>query len=345
MVKTETVCVPWTRNIGWAMLPKKEITPMELTDIYEKGRKAFESKRLALSVAAVETGFIVGHDRRILDRYTFRTQYIDAPQSDTACNILGVDLATPVIMSGITHPIPAISDDGLSAVAQGLKEAGSLMWTGSPIPDNLKELAVFGVPVAANVKPYEDRSRIFKDLEEIQKAGVTWVGIETDAGQGTKLRDRVRVGNCSSLSLGELKEIRRNVSCPLFCKGILSGRDAEKCVEAGVDGLTISNHGAHTIDYLPHPLQVMEEITAAVGDSTILIVDGGFRRGSDVLKGLAFGAHLVGLGRPILFALAADGQEGVYSLINEITIEMKRIMNLTGAKNTSDLSRDMLIED
>jgi isopentenyl diphosphate isomerase/L-lactate dehydrogenase-like FMN-dependent dehydrogenase len=245
----------------------------------------------------------------------------------------------------MTMPIPAITDNGLMDVAQALKDAGSLMWLGTPIPKNLKELVAVGVPLAANAKPYGDRNKVFRDLEEIQKAGVTWVGIETDAGQGTKIHDEQVASDCAPLSLQELKDIRKNVSCPLICKGILSRRDAEKCVEAGADGMVVSNHGAHTLDYLPHALQVMDEIVEAVGDKAVLIADGGFRRGSDVLKGLAFGASLVGLGRPILYGLAAQGREGVYHLIDEITKEMKRIMSMIGAENPAKLARAMLIED
>jgi isopentenyl diphosphate isomerase/L-lactate dehydrogenase-like FMN-dependent dehydrogenase len=219
------------------------------------------------------------------------------------------------------------------------------MWTGTPIPKNLNKLTAVGVPVAANAKPFKDRDKMFQCLEDIQKAGVTWVGIETDAGQGTKIHDKQVATDCRPLSLQELKDIRKKVSCPLICKGILSGRDAEKCAEAGADGMVVSNHGAHTLDYLPHALQVMDEITEAVGGKTVLIVDGGFRRGSDVLKGLAFGASLVGLGRPILYGLAAEGRDGIHHLITEITAEMKRIMSLIGAEDPSKLTRDMLIED
>jgi isopentenyl diphosphate isomerase/L-lactate dehydrogenase-like FMN-dependent dehydrogenase len=317
---------------------------MGLSEIYQKGEAVLKEKKLAWILDPVETGFILQHDRYILDRYTFRTQYIDAVHPKATCRILGVEFATPVIMSGITTPIPAIADNGLVEVAQALKDAGSMMWTGTRMPKNLEELAATGVPIAANVKPFQDRSRLFRDLEEAQKAGVTWLGIETDAGQGTKIGDRLITKDCAPLSMQELKDIRRQVSCPLICKGILSRRDAEKCVEAGADGMVVSNHGAHTLDYLPHPLQVMDEIFDAVGGRTVLIVDGGFRRGSDVVKGLAFGASLVGLGRPILYALAAEGQAGVYNLINEITEEMKRIMGLIGAQEPSAVTRDMLIQ-
>jgi isopentenyl diphosphate isomerase/L-lactate dehydrogenase-like FMN-dependent dehydrogenase len=318
---------------------------MGLTEIYQEGQKILRGKEFGWVLDAVETGFILEHDRRILDRYTFKPRYIDGVEPKTSCRILDVELTAPVIMSAMTMPIPAITDNGLMDVAQALKDAGSLMWVGTPIPKNLKDLAATGVPLVANAKPFRDRDKVFRDLEEIQKAGVTWVGVETDAGQGTKIHDKQVATDCAPLSLQELKDIRKNVSCPLICKGILSRRDAEKCVEAGADGMVVSNHGAHTLDYLPHALQVMDEIVEAVGDKTVLIADGGFRRGSDVLKGLAFGASVVGLGRPILYGLAAQGREGVYHLIDEITKEMKRIMSMIGAENPAKLTRDMLIED
>ena len=318
---------------------------MGLSDIYRKGERLLREKEFGWLLDAVETGFIIEHDRCILDRYTFRPQYIDGVKPKTACRVLGVELATPVIMSAMTMPIPAITENGLMDVAEALKKAGSLMWTGTPIPKNLKKLTAVGVPVVANAKPLRDRDQMFQCLEDIQQAGVTWVGIETDAGQGTKVHDKQVASDCTPLSLKELKDIRKKVSCPLICKGVLSRRDAEKCAEAGADGMVVSNHGAHTLDYLPHALQVLEEIVEAVGGKTILIADGGFRRGSDVIKGLAFGASLIGLGRPILYGLAAEGREGVREIINQITEEMQRIMSLIGAKEPGKLTRDMLIED
>ena len=318
---------------------------MGLSDIYRKGERLLREKEFGWLLDAVETGFIIEHDRCILDRYAFRPQYIDGVKPKTACRVLGVELATPVIMSAMTMPIPAITENGLMDVAEALKKAGSLMWTGTPIPKNLKKLTAVGVPVVANAKPLRDRDQMFQCLEDIQQAGVTWVGIETDAGQGTKVHDKQVASDCTPLSLKELKDIRKKVSCPLICKGVLSRRDAEKCAEAGADGMVVSNHGAHTLDYLPHALQVLEEIVEAVGGKTILIADGGFRRGSDVIKGLAFGASLVGLGRPILYGLAAEGREGVREIINQITEEMQRIMSLIGAKEPGKLTRDMLIED
>ena len=318
---------------------------MELTEIYEKGEALLRQRDIGWLLDGVETGYIFVHDRKVLDRYTFREFCIDASEAKSSCRVLGVDLCTPVIMSAMTMPIPAIVDSGLMEVAEGLKEAGSLMWTGTPIPQNLREIVETGVPVAANVKPFKDRKKMFQGLEEIQKAGVRWVGVEIDSGQGTKIRDRLVATDCAPLSFKELTEIRKQVHGTLVFKGVLSAVDALKSVDAGADGIVVSNHGAHTLDYLCHPLQVMEEIVGAVKWTVPILVDGGFRRGSDVLKGLAFGASLVGLGRPILFGLAAGRKEGVRSVVQSITGELKRLMTMLGVPDPTHVPKDILIAD
>ncbi len=186
---------------------------------------------------------------------------------------------------------------------------------------------------------------MFREIDEIQEAGVRWVGVEIDSGQGTKIRDRMMAANCSPLSSKELQKIRKRVSVTLILKGVLSQGDAVKSIEAGADGIVVSNHGAHTLDYLPHPLQVMDDISRAVKGRVVIMVDGGFRRGSDVLKGLAFGASLVGLGKPILYGLAAVGREGVREVIKAMTHELRRIMTMVGVPDPSRVDREILIVD
>ncbi len=318
---------------------------MELGEIYTKGQQKLEQMGLEWLMGAVETGFIPKHDRQVLDSYTFRPRYIDAPQPDTAVKVLGVELATPLIMSAVTMPIPKIMEGGMRAMAAGLKEAGSMLWCGSPVPANLAELCALGLPVAANAKPFRDRSRIFEMIEQFQKAGVTWIGLEIDAAEGTKIGDKPNVVNCAPLNLAELREIRREVDCPLILKGVLSPEDAAKAAEAEADGIVVSNHGGHTLDYLPHALQVLEEIRAVARDRLAIVADGGIRRGSDALKCLALGADLVGMVRPLLWGLAAEGAGGVQAVIGEMTEELRRTMGLLGAANPGHLNRGMLIRE
>lgn len=132
-------------------------------------------------------------------------------------------------------------------------------------------------------------------------AGVAWVGLEVDAGQGTKILDRQVSKDCSPMSVDELKEMKKRVSMPFVLKGILSPWDAERALEVGADAIVVSNHGAHNIDYLPHPLEAMDDIVKVIAGQIPIIVDCGFRRGTDVLQGLALSAQTTGLGRPILY--------------------------------------------
>lgn len=317
---------------------------MDLTDIYLKGRAFFREKEYGSLLGYVETGFIGENDRDVLDSYTFRQKSIDAVTACTGTSILGVELSTPVIMSSMTMPIPAIAEDALMSLARGLKSAGSLMWTGTPIPRNLDELSATGVPVVANVKPFSDRDKVYEAVDRVIEQGVTWVGLEIDAGQGTKIGDREMGFDCAPLTGKEIEAIKKRAPVPLVCKGVLSKEDAQKCVDAGVDILFVSNHGGHTLDYLPHPFQVMDEIVEVAEGKAEIIVDGGIRRGSDVLKGLAFGASLVGLGRPILYALAAGGEQGVVDLINGINRELARLMCMVGVANPRSADKEILIK-
>ena len=114
-------------------------------------------------------------------------------------------------------------------------------------------------------------------------------------------------------------------------------------MDAGADGIVIS-HGAHILDYLPHPLQVMSEIVPAVKGKVVIMVDSNFRRGSDVLKGLALGASLVGVCRPILYGLAVGNRGGVAEVVNGITCELKRIMSMVGVPRVDSIGPEILIQ-
>lgn len=312
---------------------------MELEELYEKGTRIMEEKGLTFNLEGVETGFILRHNESIFTKYVFLQKVINSIEVTARTRLLDVELEVPVIMSSMTGPIPQIEEGGLLKVARALKQTGSMMSLGTPIPPDLKELVETGVPLIQTVKPWEDRDRVMRWISRAEEAGVTWVGIEVDAGLGTR-----RARGCAPMSVDELKEIKRKISRPFILKGILSPWDAQKALEAGADVIVVSNHGAHTIDYLPHPLDVMDGILEVVDGKVPIIMDGGFRRGSDVLKGLAFGAQAIGVGRPILLALAADSENGVRTLINELAESLRRYMIMTGVDSPADAHKEILLE-
>ena len=316
---------------------------MKLSEIYKKGIENLKKRRLLFYLQGVETEFVLEHNEEIFKRFKFLQKAIGSKPASTETNLMGLRLKTPIIMSSVAMPIPQIAEDGLLQVAQGVSEAGSMMWTGSPLPKNLDELVRTGVPLVQTIKPYEDRRRIFQEIETAERAGVAAVGVEIDAGQGTKIRDQIMVSGCAPISVEELREIKEAVKRPLVLKGVLSPWDAEKSLEVGADLIVVSNHGAHTIDYLPHPLEVMDEIVKVVEGRIPIMVDGGFRRGTDVLKGLAFGAHAVGIVRPILYGLAAKGKEGVRGVLEQMTSELQRTMTMVGVRSPEEVTRDILL--
>src|SRR5262249_24152297 len=136
-----------------------------------------------------------------------------------------------------------------------------------------------------------------------------------------------------------LDDIRPFVKGPLLLKGIVTAEDAAMCVERGVDGIIVSNHGGRGLDYEPSTLEVLPEIVDAVRGRIPVLVDGGVRRGSDVVKALALGANAVCLGRAPRWGLGAFGPAGVQRLLEIIQAEFRQAMAQTGRTTLASLDR------
>jgi L-lactate dehydrogenase (cytochrome) len=129
---------------------------------------------------------------------------------------------------------------------------------------------------------------------------------------------------------------------PFVIKGILHVEDAIKAAELGVDGIVVSNHGARQLDHAPSPLEVLPEIVDAVGGKCEIIMDSGFRRGTDIIKALALGASACMIGRPYLYGLAAGGEAGVDKALQILDEELKRNMRLLGCTSIEQLQPSCL---
>lgn len=151
------------------------------------------------------------------------------------------------------------------------------------------------------------------------------------------------IGSHAALSWSHVEEARRHWKGPLVVKGILSREDARIARECGVDGIVVSNHGGRQLDAAATPLQVLPGIVAEAKGLTVL-VDGGFRRATDVLVGLALGADFVLIGRPFLFAASVGGQAGVLRAIELLSKELDRDMALLGLRSLDEVSAEMLLD-
>jgi L-lactate dehydrogenase (cytochrome) len=130
---------------------------------------------------------------------------------------------------------------------------------------------------------------------------------------------------------------------PFAIKGVCSVADAENCVAAGARGVWISNHGGRQLDSSPATIDMLEPTVQAIGDRAEVILDGGIRRGTDIIKALALGAKAVGIGRAYLYGLAAAGQTGVAHAILTLATELRRDLALAGCADVRSLSRDHVI--
>jgi isopentenyl diphosphate isomerase/L-lactate dehydrogenase-like FMN-dependent dehydrogenase len=143
----------------------------------------------------------------------------------------------------------------------------------------------------------------------------------------------------STVTWQDLRWIREAWSGPIVIKGVLTGEDARRAIDEGAAAIVVSNHGGRQLDYSPATLQVLPEIVAAVKGEIEVLMDGGVRRGSDVIKAICLGARAVLVGRAYAYGLAAGGPAGVARAIEILRSEMERTLKLLGCASISSLDR------
>ncbi len=146
----------------------------------------------------------------------------------------------------------------------------------------------------------------------------------------------------ADLAWGHLDWLRRVTSLPILLKGVVHPGDARLAVQAGVDGLVVSNHGGRQLDSIPAAVDLLAPVASAVEGRVPVLLDGGVRRGTDVLKALALGADAVGVGRPVLWGLAADGQAGVTAVLDLLRDELDAALALCGHESVRDVGPDLV---
>ena len=168
----------------------------------------------------------------------------------------------------------------------------------------------------------------FRNLEGFLPAGLTPMGASTVI---PRLFD-------ATICWDDIAWIREHWRGKLLIKGVLTIADAERAAALGLDGIVVSNHGGRQLDYCVAPIDVLPGIVAAVGDRLAVLVDSGFRRGTDIVKALALGAQAVMLGRATLYGLIAGGGPGGDRALTILTTEIDRVLGLLGCRSIADLT-------
>jgi isopentenyl diphosphate isomerase/L-lactate dehydrogenase-like FMN-dependent dehydrogenase len=188
-------------------------------------------------------------------------------------------------------------------------------------------------------------------LHRVHDAGFGAVVLTVDAPEnGLRWRDarndfRMPIGLptdelafAPDLTWDDLAWIREAAPVPLLVKGIMTAEDAGLAVRAGVDAIVVSNHGGRQLDSVHAPISVLPEIVDAVAGRIPVLVDGGFRRGTDIFKALALGASAVLVARPVCWGLAVAGQDGVADVLRILRLELENTMALAGTRTVAEIT-------
>lgn len=193
-----------------------------------------------------------------------------------------------------------------------------------------------GIPT---VKPW-DIDTIKEKMELVKKSGAFAVAMDIDAA-GLPFLQNLNPP-AGSKSVEELKEIVKIAEIPFILKGIMTPSAARKAIDAGVQGIIVSNHGGRVLDQCPSTAEVLPSIVKEAGGEIRVFVDGGIRTGVDVFKALAIGADAVLIARPFVTAVYGGQEEGVDAYVNKIGNELKDTMKMCGAFSLNEINSDML---
>jgi len=281
-------------------------------------------------------------------RLNMRTIH-SAKNPDTRYKFFGQEISTPILgapITGNTYNMGGAlnEEEWAEAIIQGCITAGTLGCTGDGADPAMYNSGVNAIAKAQGrgipfIKPREQED-VFNYLRRAEEAGVLAVGMDIDgAGLVTMALKGQPVGPKTK---DEMKTIIASTSLPFIVKGIMTVDEAEMALEMGAAAIVVSNHGGRVLDHTPGTAETLSEIAALVDGRIPVMVDGGVRSGTDVLKMLALGADMVLIGRPLIIAAYGGGAEGISLAINTMTNELKQAMILTGCTTLKDITMDVL---
>lgn len=319
-------------------------------------------------------------NRAALDRIALRPRVmVDVSLRSLACPVLGHDLAMPVLVAPtafqrLAHP------DGELATARAMRSAGTVMVLSSLSTTPMEDVVAAAAPARVWFQLYvfKDRGATKALVQRAEAAGCTALVVTVDAPylgrrerdvrsrfglpEGMFVRNLTGFGRSElppeasgsglakyfedhldvSLAWPDLGWLRGITKLPVLLKGVLRDDDAVRAVDGGAAGVIVSNHGGRQLDGAVASIDALPAVAAGVGGRAEVLVDGGVRRGVDVVRAVALGARAVLVGRPVLWGLAADGERGAARVLELLRAEIDLAMALSGCRNLAEVTRDLV---
>ena len=318
-------------------------------------------------------------NREGFNRYLLRVRrLIDIGKIDTSVSVLGVPWDNPLFLCPIASH-KAFHADGELAVARGAKAGKHLVMLATPATSPIEAVnAARGEPVWFQLYRRNDWNQTRQMIKRAEAAGSPALVFTVDlfggsnrvTGARAERRDRESCGGCHEGGLNDnrrkpmiadlkpappapevgpptwefVKRLKDATPMKLVVKGIVTREDAEIAIQHGVDVVFVSNHGGRAENSLRSAIECVPEVVAGVAGRAPVIVDSGFRRGTDIFKALALGATAVGVGRPYIWGLAAFGQEGVEAALAILRRELQIVMRQAGTITVAAITRSSLVD-
>jgi len=301
----------------------------------------------------------------------------DMSNATTACSLLGFPMEHPVIIAPVAYQRLACPEGELATVL-GASATKTWMAVSTLASTTLEEIAAASqTTLMFQLYMQTERDATLSLVRRAETSGYRMLMVTVDAPvngvrndeqrAGFNLPPHVRplnlqgmAGPVSRAGPGEspvfkglldhaptwkdLEWLRSSTDLPIVLKGIVHPDDAARAVDLGVNAIAVSNHGGRTLDTLPSGLDALERVSARTAGRVPLLLDGGIRRGTDVIKALALGADAVMIGQPVIHALAVAGAVGVAHLLTILRAELETAMALTGCATRSQIDRRILWE-
>lgn len=302
----------------------------------------------------------------------------DVSSRDISATVLGSELSFPVMIAptafqGMAHP------DGELATVRAASSAGTIMVLSTLSNTSVEEVAAAAkTPVWFQLYVYKDRDATKGLIQRAEAAGckaivltvdAPYLGMrERDVRNQFKLPDGLTVKNMDAVGLGRMDKspedsglaeyfaskldpslswkdidwVRSLTKLPVLLKGIACAEDAVLAVKHGVEGIIVSNHGGRQLDTCRATIEMLPEISEAVHHKILILMDGGIRRGTDIIKAIALGAKAVLIGRPALWGLAAEGEKGVFNVLEILRKEFDLAMALCGCTSIGEIAQELI---
>lgn len=258
---------------------------------------------------------------------------VDVAVRDLSITLLGSRLAVPLVVAPtalhrLAHP------DGESATARAAASAGALMTLSSLTSVSLEDVA----PLLGR------RERDLRNPFELpEDVSAVHFQVPTRSASGTSPLHAVI--SQPSITWRDLAWIRSTSRLPLVLKGLVRADDARRALDHGVDAIWVSNHGGRQLDTSVPAIDALPGIARVVKGRVPILLDGWVRRGTDVLKAFALGANAVAIGRPVLYGLAADGENGVLRVLSLLVEELSLAMALAGCRSVAEIDASLIVND